>query len=89
MTYQYLKAYQLEHLAKSERYFVNNADELVELVAAGLGYTVLTWEFFELFAHKPIMLLDKDEHLDHNLTLAWYHRPAAPQYFQDLINAIQ
>ena len=88
MTYQYLQHYQLDHLAKPERYFVNNADELVDLIKAGLGYSVLTWEFFELFAHNNIILLQPDEHLDHNVILAHYPRPKAPVYFQDLLNAI-
>lgn len=88
MTRQYLRHYGLETFARPERHFVNNADELVDLIAAGLGYSVLTWEFFELFSHKGIILLDPDEHYDSPLVLAWYQRPQAPGYFKDLLQAM-
>jgi LysR family transcriptional regulator (chromosome initiation inhibitor) len=90
MTLTYLKHYHLASLARPERYFVNNPDELVDLISAQVGYSALTWEFFEMFKDtKPITLLDPDEHVDFPIKLVWFDRPVAPHYFQAIIDAVQ
>ena len=90
ITLTYLKQYQLDHLARPERYFVNNPDELVDLISAEVGYSALTWEFFEMFKDtKPIALLHPDEHIDFSIKLAWFDRPVAPNYFQAIIDAVE
>ena len=80
----------LRSLAERTRYFVNNPDELVDLMSAQVGYSALTWEFFEMFKDtKPITLLHPDEHVDFPVKLAWFDRPVAPNYFQAIIDAIE
>jgi LysR family transcriptional regulator (chromosome initiation inhibitor) len=88
-TYAFLRLHGLSAGARHQRHLVNNPDALAELVAAGLGYTVLPEEFAApLLAAGRLANLCPGRHLDQELALAWYPRHAMPAYFRTLIDAI-
>lgn len=90
MTFHYLRQYQLFEQCRKDRHYANNLENLVELVSQGIGYTVLTQEFYQRFTeHKQLMLLNGGKAYHNDIRLCWYGRPEMPVYFQAIIQAIQ
>ena len=88
MSFNYLKQFKLLEHAKSERHFLNNNESLVEFIAAGLGYGVLTLEFAEKFLKKNnITLLNDGRVYENSMALTWYPRPCSRPYWNALIDA--
>jgi len=88
-TCNYLKLYNLFDIAQSSRHFVNRTRNLALLVCAGVGYTALTKEFVKPYLeNKELILLNEGKIHDTHPILAWYERPEPPQYFSEVIDAI-
>lgn len=89
VSFSYLKQYDLFHLAKHSRYFVNRTDNLALLVAEGVGYTTLAKEFALPYVKKKLLvMLNHGKTYNVNPLLAWYDRPEPPKYFSAIIDAI-
>jgi DNA-binding transcriptional LysR family regulator len=89
MTYDYLRQYNLFHLAQHGRHFVNRTEFLAALVAATLGYTTLAKEFAKPYVENgQLMMLNAGQTYDVQFALAWYPRPEPPRYFIAVIEAI-
>lgn len=89
MTFQYLKHFDLYDLAQHQRHFVNRTESLANLIAAGLGYGLLTKEFSKPYIkNKQLMVLNAGKSFKHDMCLAWYSRPNPPAYFSALIKTI-
>jgi DNA-binding transcriptional LysR family regulator len=89
MTFNYLKKFNLHPYANFERYFANQTQSLLNLILAGVGYGVLTWEFCQSYLeNNQLMLLNQGKIYYHRYLLAWHPRPEMPQYFQKMIDAI-
>jgi LysR family transcriptional regulator, chromosome initiation inhibitor len=90
LTFNYLKHYSLYDGASPERYFVNDTEEVAELVGQGLGYSVFTREFFHVFnEEKHLMMLNGKKTYSHPISLCYYPRPVLPAYFQSVVDAIK
>lgn len=90
VTFEYLKQCDLFSKAKHGRYFINQTESLARLVCAGIGYTTLAKEFAQPFVdNKELIILNKGKTYDVSPVLAWFDRPEPPQYFSDIINAIE
>ncbi|MES2614604.1 MAG: LysR family transcriptional regulator [Bdellovibrionota bacterium] len=88
-TFNYLKYYNLFHLARHDRYFVNNTDLLAWMIINDHGYTTLTKELSEEYIEKSKMIsINQNKTYEHTYLLAWYPRPELPEYFSAIINAI-
>jgi LysR family transcriptional regulator (chromosome initiation inhibitor) len=89
-TFLFLRRFGLPAGARRRRHLVNNPDALAELVAAGLGYTVLAEDFAApLLAAGRLADLAPGRYLDQEVALAWYPRHEMPTYFQVLIDAVR
>lgn len=89
MTYHYLKKYQLYDFAKHDRHFVNRTDSLANMIAAGLGYGVLTHEFCEPYLNRGELIILNDGKVYENImVLAWFERHEPSAYFTAIIDAI-
>jgi DNA-binding transcriptional LysR family regulator len=90
LSFDYLRRYALLKYARPERHFVNRTESLVELIAAGLGYGVLTTEFAEPYLReRKLALLNSGREHENRVALAWYPRPRMPAYFAALIRSIR
>lgn len=89
-TFAFLRAHDLLAGARKRRHLVNNPDALADLVAAGLGYSVLA-EDFAAPRLRDGSLVDLAPGLwqDFEMALAWYPRHEMPAYFKALIDAVQ
>jgi DNA-binding transcriptional LysR family regulator len=87
-TFNYLKKYNLFDDCQKERYFVNSIDNLIELLANGIGYSVLTEDIFNQYKNKKITVFNYSKNYEQAVSLCWYSRPNMPEYFKDLIDAI-
>lgn len=88
-TFNYLKKYNLFHLVKEDRHFVNANESILTLIKSGVGYGVLTQEFSrEYIARKDIVVLNDGQIFEEDMALIWYPRSEPPDYFKDLITAI-
>ena len=89
LTYNYLKQYDLFDHARHSRYYINRTDDIAYLVSKGVGYSVLTKEFAELYVKsKQLIILNQSKIYNVQPVLAWYDRPEPPQYFSAIIDAI-
>jgi LysR family transcriptional regulator (chromosome initiation inhibitor) len=89
ITYNYLKQYDLFDHARHSRYYINRTDDIAYLISKGVGYSVLTKEFAELYVqNKQLIVLNQSKIYNVQLVLAWYDRPEPPCYFSALIDAI-
>ncbi|MCC2679849.1 MAG: hypothetical protein K0R29_2425 [Pseudobdellovibrio sp.] len=89
MTFNYLDKYRLKPQARKERHFANNTDALISMVAAGLGYSVISEEFAQDFVKSgEIIKLGGDQFYDYKIALAWYPRSEKPGYFEAIIKAL-
>jgi len=89
MTFNYLDKYRLKTHAGKERHFANNTDALISMVAAGLGYSVISEEFAHDFVKSgEIIKLGGDQFYDYKIALAWYPRSEKPGYFDAIIKAL-
>jgi DNA-binding transcriptional LysR family regulator len=90
MTFDFLKHFNLYTQANKIRYFANNTEEIVELVSQGLGYTVLTEDFYQIYADKKNLFspIPKQFYL-HHISLCYYPRPILTSCFSAITNAIQ
>lgn len=89
MSFAYLRKYKLLKLAKSERHFVNNNEGLVNMLKAGCGYGVLTYEVAKpFFTDGSLVPLNEGLSLENRLALAWYPRTNPPAYWNALVKAI-
>ena len=87
---QYLKHFDLFHLARPDRHFVNSPELLAMMVANGYGYTTLTKEFAKNYLQSGQLIAMNDNKIFENqLFLAWYQRPEPPKYFLAIIHAIR
>ena len=90
MTFTYLKAFDLYQKEQYDRYFVNDTQSMIDMIADGVGYGVLTKEFCEEYIRGgKLFMLNKGKTYHHTVLLAWYPRAQAPAYFQDLVDAIR
>lgn len=88
MTFNYLQTYQIDYPNRS-RYFANNTTNLAQLICAGLGYSVLAKEFAEPYLdNKQLHVLNQGRTLNIEYSLTWFERPEPPQYFADILDAI-
>lgn len=88
-TLAFLREHGLSGGARRRRHLVNNPDALAELVAAGLGYTVLDEDFAAPWlASGRLVNLAPSRRLDQAVALAWYPRHEMPGYFRALIDAV-
>lgn len=89
LTFNYLKKYRLFNLCSKDRYFINSNDNLIRLLAHGVGYTVLTEDVLKNYAHnKKIIILNDNKYYQQPVSLCWYQRPNMPEYFKKLIDCI-
>jgi LysR family transcriptional regulator, chromosome initiation inhibitor len=92
MTHRFLNKYCLKDLAKAkgQRSFANNTDAIASLVASGMGYTVLAFDFARpLIDRGELMRLGGSMHYDYSIALAWYPRRHPPKYFKSLVKSIK
>ena len=88
-TFAFLREHNLVGAARRRRHLVNSPDALAELVAAGLGCTVLAEEFASPWlADGRLVDLCPGRWLDQQVALAWYPRHEMPAYFRALIDAV-
>jgi len=88
-TFAFLREHDLLAGARKRRHLVNSPDALADLVAAGLGYTVLAEDFAApRLADGSLVDLAPGRSLDREMALAWYPRHEMPAYFRALIDAI-
>lgn len=88
-TLAFLREHGLGGGARRRRHLVNNPDALAELVAAGLGYTVLDADFAgPWLAAGRLVNLAPSRCLDQPVALAWYPRREMPAYFRALIDSV-
>lgn len=88
-TFSFLRGHGLLADVRRRRHLVNNPDALASLVAAGLGYSVLSADVAApLLAEGRLIDLCPGRHLDREVALAWYPRHEMPAYFQALIDAV-
>lgn len=89
MTFNYLKQYNLFHLAKHDRHFVNRTESLALMLQEGLGYGVLTAEFCKPYIeNQTLIMLNSGKMYENVMSLAWYTRPEPASYFMALIDAM-
>ena len=89
VSFNYLKKYKLFEAAQKERYFVNRTQILASLISEQFGYGLLAEEFIQPYLNsKELIILNNGKALEHTYSLAWYHRPEPPAYFQALLMAI-
>jgi len=89
LTFNYLRTYGLFDHCRKDRHFINSPENLVELISQGVGYTVLTEEFYNLFAEqKQLCLLNAGKSYTNPACLCWYDRPEMPKYFKAVIDGI-
>jgi DNA-binding transcriptional LysR family regulator len=89
MTFNYLKAFGLFENCHKDRHFVNNPEALVALIANEVGYSVVTREFYDLCKKDyEISVLNNEEMIINPIYLCWYQRNQMPDYFSDIIQAI-
>ncbi|NNF07209.1 MAG: LysR family transcriptional regulator [Candidatus Eisenbacteria bacterium] len=89
-TLSFLRHHHLLTGARIRRHLVNNPDALADLVAAGLGYSVLPEDFAEArLVEQSLVNLCPGRWLDQEMALAWYPRHEMPTYFRKLIDSIQ
>lgn len=88
-TLEFLRHHDLLSGARKRRHLVNNPDALADLVAAGLGYTVLPEDFARpRISAGTLVELCPGRWLDQEMALAWYPRREMPSYFRKLIDVI-
>jgi LysR family transcriptional regulator (chromosome initiation inhibitor) len=89
MTFNYLKHFNLFDLAKHERYFVNRTESLALMISTGLGYGVLSLEFSKNYIEaNELIVLNAGKFYENQIALAWYARHEPPDYFAEIIKAI-
>jgi DNA-binding transcriptional LysR family regulator len=89
ITFSYLAKYHLLENARKDRHFINSPDQLAQLVGLGLGYTVVTKQFYQQYCdHKRVVISNLHWFYDHETSLCWYDRGVLPHYFKALIDAI-
>ena len=89
-TIQYLKHFDLFHLARQDRHFVNSPELLAMMVMSGIGYTTLTKEFAKSYLNENHLIsLNQNKIFENQIFLAWYQRPEPPKYFLSIIHAIK
>lgn len=89
LTYTYLNKFNLAYDFRKGRHFANNPLHLAELVAAGVGFSVLVKEFAMPFiASNKLIVLNDNQIMNLYPFLVWYERPELPRYFSEIINAI-
>ena len=89
MTFNYLEKYKLKSKARTDRHFANNTDALTSMIAAGVGYSVLSEEYAASYIKKgEIFDISPLQFYDFKIALAWYHRPRMPGYFKAMTKAI-
>ena len=89
MTLNYLDKYKLKQHCRKERHFANNTDALASMIAAGVGYSVLSEDYARPHVKKGELFdVSPSQFLDFKIALAWYPRPEMPDYFKALIKAL-
>ncbi|MCF6767105.1 LysR family transcriptional regulator [Thiotrichales bacterium 19S11-10] len=87
-TFDYLKAFDLFDLCQKERYFANNNENLLALLKAGIGYTVITEDMLKQQSLSFLHVFNRKKAYQQNISLCWYLRPNMPEYFKTLIEVI-
>ena len=89
MTINYLRHFHLLDFTQHERHFVNRTDMMAMMLAAGLGYGVLTLEFSQPWVKSgKLIILNSAKKYENKMVLAWYDRPEPPPYFSAIIDSI-
>lgn len=89
MTFNYLKHFGLYDQAKHERHYANRTDSIAMMIAAGIGYGVLTAEFSRPYVDaKQLSILNQAQVYQFQHVMVWYERPEPPAYFRAIIDAI-
>jgi DNA-binding transcriptional LysR family regulator len=89
LTFAYLEKYRFINRARKERHFANNTDALISMIAAGLGYSVLTEELAQSHVNRgEIFKIAAHQFLDFKIALAWYPRPEMPDYFKAIVQSL-
>lgn len=89
LTFAYLKHFRLFNHARLERHYANRTEDLALLVAAGLGYGLLTKEFSKPYVERgELCILNDGKAYLNQMALAWFDRPQAPGYFRALVGSI-
>ncbi len=89
MTFNFLEKYNLKQKAKPSRHFVNMTSAIGNLVAGGVGYSVLSKETAAPFIDDGQLIdLLPNKYYDYELGVAWYPRKQMPKAFADLIKLI-
>jgi DNA-binding transcriptional LysR family regulator len=89
-TFAFLREHGLLSGARRRSHLVNNPDALAELVADGLGYSVLPDDFAGPFLEEGRLVdLFPGRTLDQEIALAWYPRHEMPGYFRALIDGVE
>ena len=89
LSFDYLESFGFEY-PNHHRYFSNNTHNIAQLVSQGVGYSVLSKEFAKTYVEtKQLHILNDGKVLKVQHYLAWYERPEPPNYFSEIIQAIQ
>jgi LysR family transcriptional regulator, chromosome initiation inhibitor len=86
----YLRTFNLLGLLKKPRLFVNENLALKTLIAAGVGFGILSKEISQPFIQrKEMTLLNGGKAMKDQLALAWYPRTSVPNYFREVLRSIK
>ncbi len=91
LTFDFLAEHNLLDIAQRNRHFVNNTHVLAELVAQGVGYTVLSIEFAKALFATSGALANIGGARTHNVSiaLAWYARQYPTRAFKEIMTALK
>ena len=71
-----------------ERHFVNNTDGLASMIAAGVGYSVLSLEYIKICLPTSQLCVHSDLEMELPMALAWYPRSFMSASFQEIVKTI-
>lgn len=90
LTFEWLEKNKIASSKMQERHFANNSDIMVSLVAAGVGFALLTREFVNCSIHaKDILVARNAPALAVRWAAAWYPRPHVTLLWKELLQALR
>jgi len=88
-THAFLREHGFETAGLRQRHLVNSPDALAQMVAAGLGFSVLEEAFARpLVEDGQLVDLCPGKVQEQEFALAWYPRHEMPAYFRDIIDEV-
>ncbi len=90
LTHRYLAQWDLATVCRPERHFANNTDGLAQMVARGMGYSVLSIEFAAPFVERLELAIVEPRHiLKERHALAWHPRRFWPSAWKRVLAALR